>query len=209
MSRFKTGLCLVTLLHLSPVHARQHPAVEAVLEKYGWQSFQEAEEIRFVFHQKLLGLGPSHAWIWHPRSDSVTSVDKGITYSRKSMDRDQRSLDKKFVNDMYWLTFPFHLAMDKGVRIDVDSALSLSPIKKDTLLRLVVTYVQPQGYTPGDRYELFTAPDGLIKEWVYHRHGGKRGWSWTWEDHAAFSGVLFSRDHREVAHLYFTDIAVR
>ena len=52
-------------------------------------------------------------------------------------------------------------------------------------------------------------PDGLIKEWTYHRKSRKRGVSWTWEDYAAFKGVLFSRKHAGIADISFKDIEVR
>ncbi|MDB5105936.1 MAG: selenophosphate synthetase [Fibrobacteres bacterium] len=183
--------------------------VDTVLAKYGMDAFKNAKEIRFTFHAKVAGMGPSHTWSWKPKADSVTSVDKGISYSRKSMNEKEKKIDKGFVNDMYWLTFPLHLGMDKGIEIKIDSALTPSPKKKEPLRRIAVAYVQEAGYTPNDAYELFVAPDGLIKEWVYHRKGSKRGAAWTWEDNAVIGGILFSREHKGIVRIHFTDIQVR
>lgn len=186
-----------------------HPVVDAILAKYGADSLKQAKEIRFTFHAKMIGMGPTHTWIWRPQSDSVTRVDKGISYSRKAMNEAQKSLDATFINDQYWLLFPLHLGMDKGTRITVDSALTPSPIKQESLRRVMVEYTQPAGYTPGDAFELYVDPDGLVKEWVYHKGGKKRGLKWTWEKNESFSGILFSQEHHGLAHIYFTDISVR
>jgi hypothetical protein len=212
MEIVKSGSIAVLINFL--IMAFQGPAhsatlVDTVLAKYGFEAFKRAEEIRFTFRGSILGMGPSHTWIWKPKSDSVVSVDKGIAWSRKSMGDKEKKLDKSFVNDMYWFTFPLHLGMDKGIRIDVDSQAAASPINKEILRRIAVTYMQPAGYTPNDSYELFVAPDGLIKEWIYHKGGKKRGFKWTWEDHASFGGILFSREHKGIAHIVISGIEVR
>ena len=204
------GIPAFFLACLSVLHpARAGTLVDTILAKYGYPAFKRAEEIRFTFSGKVLGMGPSRTWIWKPRSDSVTSVDEGVSYSRRHMGDKEKSIDKRFINDQYWLTFPLHLGMDKGTRIEIDSGLTPSPKKKENLRRVVVTYVQSDGYTPNDRYELFVRPDGLILEWTYHRRGGRRGVPWTWEDYAAYNRVLFSREHKGIAHITFRDIEVK
>lgn len=191
------------------VPAHSATLADTVLARYGFEAFKRAEELRFTFRATVLGMGPSHTWIWKPESDSVISIDEGVAWSRKSMDEKEKKLDKSFVNDMYWLTFPLHLGMDKGIRVVVDSQAGASPIKKEMLRRITVTYMQPQGYTPGDSYELFVAPDGLVKEWIYRKGGKKRGFKWTWEDHASFGGILFSREHKGIVDIALSGIEVR
>ena len=212
MKIFKNGSIAVLFGFL--LMAMQGPAhsetlVDTVLARYGIEAFKRAEEIRFTFRGTLLGMGPSHTWIWKPKSDSVVSVDKGVAWSRKSMGEKERTLDKSFVNDMYWLTFPLHLGIDKGMRLEIDSLAAASPVKGEMLRRIVVAYTQPAGYTPGDMYELFAAPDGLIKEWIYHRGGKKRGFKWTWEEHGTVGGILFSRKHEGIVDIAFSGIEVR
>ena len=212
MEIFGNGsLAMPMLISIMALQGAGHSATlaDTVLAKYGFEAFKRAEEIRFTFNASVLGMGPSHTWIWKPKSDSVVFVDEGIAWSRKSMGDKEKKLDKSFVNDMYWLTFPLHLGLDKGIRIEIDSQATVSPVKGEMLRRIVVSYTQPAGYTPGDSYELFAAPDGLIKEWVYHRDGKKRGFKWTWEDHASFGGILFSRKHEGIVDIAFTGIEVR
>jgi hypothetical protein len=211
MNSFKKwpgALFYLSIAALAAGPVRAATLVDTVLSKYGMEAFKKAREIRFTFHGKLIGIGPSHTWIWKPQSDSVIAVDKGISYSRKSMNGKEKDLDKAFVNDMYWLTFPLHLGLDQGIRISVDSAAASSPVKKEPLRRIVIAYMQPEGYTPNDSYELFVAPDGLVKEWVYHKGGRKLGAAFTWENYATFGGVLFSQEHKGLAHIYFTGIEV-
>ncbi len=203
----RAGLLAAFLLIIPSAQA--HPVVDTILAKYGAEAFKQAKEIRFTFHAKMIGIGPTRTWIWKPQSDSVTRVDKGISYSRKSMNAAQKALDANFVNDQYWLIFPLHLGMDKGMQITVDSALTPSPIRKTPLRRVEVAYTQPAGYTPNDSYELYVDPEGLIKEWVYHKGGKKLGLKWTWEKYETFSGILFAEEHHGLAHIYFTDIEVR
>jgi hypothetical protein len=202
---------LLSVLAVLALPGAGHSAtlIDTVLARYGFDAFKRAEEIRFTFRASVLGMGPSHSWIWKPKSDSVFSVDEGIAWSRKSMGDKEKKLDKSFVNDMYWLTFPLHLGMDKGTRIEVDSLAAASPVNKEMLRRIAVAYTQPAGYTPGDAYELFAAPDGLIKEWIYHRGGKKRGFKWTWEDHESAGGILFSRKHKGIVDISFSGIEVR
>jgi hypothetical protein len=194
---------------LAAPEAEAATLVDTVLQKYGLKAFDKVESIRFTFQGKALGfIGTSHTWIWKPKSDSVTLVDKGISYSRKNVGKEHRGIDKSFVNDQYWLMFPFHMAWDKGVAIAVDTGLTESPRNKERLRKIRVTYMEPGGYSPNDSYDLFVAPDGLIKEWTYHKRGGRLGMSWSWEDHAEISGLLFSRDHPGLFRIRFSDIQV-
>ena len=207
-TRLLRSISLAAILLAAP-EARETGLVDTVLQKYGFKAFDKVESIRFTFHGKALGfIGPSHTWIWKPKSDSVTFVDKGISYSRKNVGEEHRGIDKSFVNDQYWLMFPFHMAWDKGMVITVDTGLSESPRHKESLRKIRVTYMEPGGYSPNDSYDLFVAPDGLIKEWTYHKRGGKWGMSWTWEDHAEYSGLRFARDHRGLFRIRFSDIVV-
>ncbi len=201
------GIMAVTLGCLVPVRAET--LVDTILARYGYPAFKQANEIRFTFAGKMLGMGPSRTWIWKPKNDSVTRVDKGFSYSRKDMSEKAKSLDKDFINDQYWLIFPLHLGMDKDTRIQIDSGFSASPKAKEKLRRVTVAYLKSDGYTPNDSYELFVTQDGLIKEWTYHKKSRGKGVSWTWEDYVTRNGVLFSQERKGIAHISFRDIEVK
>ncbi len=124
------------------------------------------------------------------------------------MGEKEKAIDKKFINDQYWLIFPFHLGMDKETHIDIDSTLSPSPKNKEMLRKIRVIYMNSSGYTPKDSYELFVQPDGTIKEWTYYRTNGKMGASFTWENNQRYLGILFSQKHRGLANIDFSGIKV-
>ena len=205
------NILIAVVCLLSTISTRSETLVDTVLAAYGADAFKNVNEIRFTFHGKIFGIiGPSRTWVWKPKADSVISVDKGVSYSRKSMNTDQREIDKEFTNDHYWLTFPFHLAWDKSVRIEIDSGLTPSPRNKKPLRRIVVTYQSGGGYTPNDAYQVWVEANGLISEWKYHKGGNmQRGFAWSWEDHVQISGLTFSRLHRGPVRVKLTDIQVK
>lgn len=191
-----------------PARAQRAPIVDSILARYGLAAFPKVEEIRFTFKAGKWGIGPSHSWIYRPKADSVTRVDGGKSFRLKSPGA-HKGLAKDFVNDWYWLSFPLHLAWDKGIAITVDSLPSESPIRKERLARVQVDYPKEGGYTPGDRYVLWVAPDGTLREWKYHRKGGERGMAWTWDKHVTVAGVTFATDHEGPFRIQFKDVSAR
>ncbi len=203
LSKLNFGIILLTC---STLYA--NTLIDTVLSQYGFSSFQKAEKIQFTFSAKVAGLGPKHKWIWWPKKDSVTSVDEKFSYSRKAMGEKERAIDKKFINDQYWLIFPLHLGMDKDTQIEIDSSLSSSPKNKEMLRKIRVIYRTSGGYTPKDTYELFVQPDGIIREWTYFRNSGKIGASFTWENNQRYGGILFSLKHQGLVNIDFSGIIV-
>jgi hypothetical protein len=188
--------------------ARAETLVDTIRAKYGADAFRQVEEIRFTFAARVLGIGPSHTWIWKPKADSVTLVDEGYSYSRKNMNAKAQKLDEKFLNDQNWLFFPLGLGLDKNARIDIDTGFTRSPKNKQDLRHMVVTYGVAGGGSSGDRYDVYVEPDGLIREWTYRKRGSGSGVSWTWEKYVHVGGMLFSLDHRGLAHIKLKDIEV-
>lgn len=182
--------------------------VDSILARYGLEAFKKAQEVRFTFHAGKFGLGISHTWIYRPKADSVTRVDGGKSFSLKTPGK-HKGLAKDFANDWYWLSFPLHLGLDKGITVTVDSAPAPSPLAGENLTRVQVSYPKQGGYTPGDMYELWASADGTIREWKYHRKGGKRGLKWKWDKHVTTGGVTFATDHEGLFRIHFTDVEVR
>ena len=72
------------------------------------------------------------------------------------------------------------------------------------------------GFTPGDTWELFLAPNGRVEQFVYRRGGPKKPSvviaSWTGYKKAG--PLLISTEHRGTAdgnplHLFISNIAVK
>ena len=100
--------------------AQQRPPIaQEVAKTYGLDSFGQIEAIRYTFNIQLTGLNLSRSWEWHPKTDEVTYEGKDkdgkpvkVTYQRSQLssqsDMVKNEVDPGFVNDNYWLIFPFH-----------------------------------------------------------------------------------------------------
>jgi len=92
--------------------------------------------------------------------------------------------------------------------------MSKLPLGKGSARRIVVTY-PPDGYSPGDTWELFVGTNNRIREWVYH-HGGSPQWTgvWPWEDYKRAGPLLISLNHPgkkddKPVRVFFSEVAVQ
>lgn len=123
-----------------------------------------------------------------------------------------RDVDSRFVNDSYWLLFPFHLVWDEEAKVSADGMETELPLGGGKAYKVTVRYPEEGGYTPGDVYELYVNEDYIIKQWIYRRGGGEEPTRVsTWEHPKHFGPLRFSLDHRgesEDFRVWFTDVAV-
>lgn len=208
--------------------AEQRPAIaEQIAKTYGFESFGQIEAIRYTFNIDLaaLKLKLSRSWVWEPKTDKVSYEGKDkagnpvkVTYSRSQVagqsDVVKKDVDPSFVNDQYWLLFPFHLVWDGGAAVE-DAGTQKLPLGKGSAKKVAVKYAAG-GYTPGDTWNLFVGSDGRIKELEFH-HGGSAKPSLvlaTWADYKKAGPLLLSLDHRGTAdgkplRLFFSNVAVK
>lgn len=179
----------------------------------GYGNFEEVEKLSFTFNVKTNDtLRSQRAWTWYPQEDRVELIENGQTLSYLNdgdFNEEEQALDQKFINDTYWLLFPFHLVWsDYEFSQDRSAA---APISGDPMKQLTISYTNDGGYTPGDTYHLFLDDeDSIIKEWTYESSSG-RTLSTTWEDYETFNGITISKMRRNADNsfqLYFTDIEV-
>jgi len=167
----------------------------------------------------------ARSWTWDVKNDKVTyegpdSAGKPtkVSYTRANMPPDVvKDVDPNFINDQYWLLFPFHLVWDKDVTVE-DKGLAADPTgkTKGKIRKVTVTYPKTGGgYTPGDMYDLFVGADNRAIAWNFHRGGAtKPALTVTWADYKMAGPILISEDHRGTLqdkpfHLFFTDVAVK
>jgi hypothetical protein len=90
-----------------------------------------------------------------------------LTYLRSQLSSQaavvKDEIDPAFINDQYWLLFPFHLVWDSNAKVE-DTGMQKLPLGKGSAKRVVVTYPSEGGYTPGDTWELFVGPDNHVHE---------------------------------------------
>ena len=196
------------------------PLQRSVPAAYGIEGFQQVEAIRYTFNVRLPDREVRRSWIWWPGEDRVTSapVDGGdpVTYRRSELAAgaapDLAEIDARFINDRYWLVFPFELAWDDTIRTE-DRGEGTGPLTGRTLRHLVVYYPPTGGYTPGDVYELFADGDGRLAEWIYRKGGSPTPTrTTTWEAHRRAGPILVATDHKGPGgdfRVWFTDVAVK
>ena len=220
----KTVLLTVALLVVAAnCLAQKPPIAEQIAKEYGLDSFGQIDAIRYTFSIPIFKL--SRTWTWEPKADRVTYEGKDkagnpvkVTYVRSQLSSQpenvQKEIEPGFVNDQYWLVFPFHVVWDTGATVE-DAGMHKLPIGKGSA-RLVRVKYAGGGYTPGDTWELYVGPDNRVQELDFH-HGGTVKPSRviaTWAGYKKAGPLLISTDHRGTADgkpfsLTFTDVAVK
>jgi hypothetical protein len=188
-----------------------------VAQKYGLEEFEKIKEINFTFNVEKEGKKIKRKWKWEPKTQKVTYWGKDGTgneteyeYYRNNLKEKDKTIDHWFINDQYWLLFPFHLIWDEGIEI-TEKSEQKHPISKEDGRLLSVKYLNDQGYTPGDIYELYIGKDNLIKEWIYRRGGGNPTLITTWENNKKYGPIIISTEHKNTDNtfkLWFTDMEV-
>jgi hypothetical protein len=223
------GVLLIGVLcPVGRLSAQERPAIADQMAKtYGIDSWDQIDAIRYTFNLDLpaLKLKLSRSWVWEPKTGQVSYEGKDkagnpvkVTYKRSELagqsEAVRKDVDPGFVNDQYWVVFPFHVIWDGGKTVE-DAGMQKLPIGKGSARKVSVKYAGG-GYTPGDTWNLFVGKDGRIQQLEFH-HGGSAKPSLvlaTWADYKKAGPLLVSLDHRGTAdgkplRLYFTDVAVK
>jgi hypothetical protein len=205
----------------------KRPAIaEQIAKTYGLDSFDQIEQIRYTFNAQFPGVDLSRSWIWAPKTGQVTYEGKDkagnpvkVTYlrsqlaSQDAMVKDE--IDPGFMNDQYWLLFPFHMVWDSGAQV-TDEGMQKLPIGDGSARKVVVKYPSDVGYTPGDTWTLFVGPDYRVQQFIYNRGGPKKPSEvvTSWAGYKKAGPLLISTDHTGTAdgnpaRIFFTDVAVK
>ncbi len=211
-----SGCSMGKTVKKTPVNAEARKIATA----YGIRNFSRIEAIRYTSNIRIRDRLIQRSWIWEPEKDRVTYKGNNIrgtqtelTYSRAEKDREvfDVTVDNWFVNDQFWLLFPFHLEWD-GAEIFSDGSQPL-PILPGEARRITVKYPSETGYMAGDIYEVYYGADYRIREWIYRKGGSEKPTRiTTWEEHAKAGPVLVSltRNSEDSRfRLWFSGVAVR
>ena len=222
-------LVLALLVFAAPSRAQTRPPiVEEMAKAYGLDSFGQIEQIRYTFNLDLpaFKLKLSRSWVWEPKANRVSFDGKDkegkpikVTYLRSELSKQdavvKEEVDPGFMNDQYWLVFPFHVSWDTSAKVE-DTGMQKLPLGKGSAEKVAVIYPSDGGYTPGDTWTLFVGPDKRVKEFIYHRGGDKKPTvvTTTWAGYKKAGPLLVSTDHRgtadgKPARIFFTDVAVK
>jgi len=221
------GFWVVVLAATSWAQERA-PILDKIAKTYGIDSWDQIQAIRYTWNGEIPGLFKlSHMWEWEPKTGKVSyeGTDKDgkpvkVTYDSSQLnsqsDQVKNEVEPAFVNDNYWLVFPFHAYWDKSATV-TDQGMKKLPIGTGTARLVSVKYpAEAGGYTPGDTWDLFIGPDNRVKAMAYHRGGDKKPSlviaSWTGYKKAG--PLLFSTEHRGTAdgkplRIYHPNVAVK
>ncbi len=178
----------------------------------GFENFEDVKQLNFTFNVKVNDtLRSSRTWNWYPQEDKVELIENGTSFSYENdgdFDETEKAADQKFINDTYWLLFPYQLEWS-----DYENTYTkevAAPISKQLMQQLTVKYDGDGGYTPGDTYHIFFNDDKIIQEWTFESSGG-RTLTTTWEDYETYNGLKIAQTHKTEDgsfELFFTDIKV-
>ena len=201
-------------------------SAEQIAKTYGLDSFGQIEAIRYTWNAQFPGVNVARTWTWEPKTGQVTYEGKDkdgkpvkVTYLRSQLDSQpanvKAEVDPGFINDNYWLLFPFHAYWDNSATVTDQGAKPL-PLGNGSAELVSVKYPSDGGYTPGDTWDLYVGKDNRVEQMVYHRGGPKKPSlvTTTWEGYKKAGPLLISTDHNGNAdgnqvRIFITDVSVK
>jgi len=204
------------------------PILEQIAKTYGIDSYGQVEAIRYTWNGEITGLfKAAHTWEWEPKTGKVTYEGKDkdgkpvnatfVLSQLNNVPADVKNqIAPSFVNDNYWLLFPFHAYWDTSATV-TDEGMQKLPQGAGSARRVVVKYpMEAGGYTPGDTWELYVGANNRVEQMVYHRGGPKPPQLVTasWAGYKKAGPLLISTEHRGTAdgkplNIFITDVAVK
>ena len=217
----------VLLLAPSTFAQQRAPVLDQIVKAYGFDSYGQIEAIRYTWNGEIPGVfNLSHTWEWEPKTNKVTFEGKDkdgkpvkVSYVRtdlsKQPDKVKNEVDPGFINDNYWLLFPFHAYWDTSATV-TDQGTKKLPAGAGSAKLVSVKYPNEGGYTPGDTWDLYVGKDNRVQQMAYHRGGSKKPSLViaTWTGYKKAGPLLISTEHRGTAdgkplHIYITDVSVK
>ncbi len=206
------------LLSTNIIFAQTDPTkfAQKVADAYGFKYFKNVSTLSYTFNVKRDTFpATTRSWKWNVKENTVTMVTskETVTYKRDTIQSAaMKSIDGRFINDQYWLIFPYHLIWDAGTIITSKSNV-VAPISKKECTMLTIQYNNKDGYTPGDAYDLFIDKNYLITEWNFRKgNAEKSSLSTTWQDNIKIKKLKISTNHLNADgkfRIWFTGVEVK
>ena len=204
------------------------PIAQQIAKAYGLDSFGQVETIRYTWSGEVTGVFKvSRTWEWNTKTNTVSYEGKDkdgkpvkVTYMRSQLssqsDAVQKQVEPGFVNDNYWLIFPFHAYWDTSATV-TDQGMQKLPLGKGSARLVAVKYpAEAGGYTPGDTWELYVGKDNRVEQLVYRRGGATKPSlvTATWTGYKKAGPLWISTEHQGTAdgkplHISISDISVK
>ncbi len=193
--------------------SKEEKLIKHIADRYGLAHFNANKTFYYTFNVQKGEIQVSRSWQWHPASGQVTLIEKEDTlqFNHRTLQKGQEIADHKFINDKYWLLFPFQLAWDTGFNATLQQEAQ-APLSKQTTQKLTIVYNTTDGYTPGDAYDFYITKDFTILEWSFRKgNTPKPSLSTTWQDEIDLEGLKIATNHLSADgsfRLWFTGIKI-
>lgn len=188
--------------------------LEEIASAYGYEHWQNVEEIEFTFRVKKPGFD-GRTWVWNTSSQEIRYMASGDTLqfsSSQALDEPYLSIDKMFINDKYWLLTPFQLIWDQQSFTYTQPEQAIAPISGIQMNKFTIVYNHDDGYTPGDAYDFYYTNEFTIKEWTFRRANQKEpSLTTTWENERIVNDIVIPtlyKGENEFA-LFFEKITIK
>ena len=195
--------------------APKRDLLDSLAAAHGFDHWKDVREIRFTFNVDRDTSHSERSWVWEPRANRVTRIQKGdtLTYLRSEVDSTLAAADGAFINDKYWFLAPYQWVWDRNSFTHTFSRQVPAPISGEPMDKLTIVYGQEGGYTPGDAYDFFIGKDSLVAEWVFRRaNQPEPSLVATWEQYQQLMGLKLASMHQNAEGTFrisFTGIEVR
>ncbi len=208
---------LVVAILIPAARAGDSSTVQAIADAYGIQAWPSVQRVTFTFNAQLPNKTVTRHWVWEPQTNQVTltdAEDKTTTYQRAGTPTDETlaAIDQQFINDSYWLLFPFHLVWDSGTTITEKAGPLPLPVGEGEAAKsLTIQYATEGGYTPGDAYDLYLDEKNEVQAWTFRKGGSDEvTMATTWSKPEKFGPIRIATDHRgtDDVRIFFTEVAV-
>ena len=219
---------MVLILAATSWAQKRPPILEKIARAYGLDSYGQIDAIRYTWNGEIPGIFKlAHVWEWEPKTGKISFEGKDqngkpvkVSYMSSQLgsqpDNIKNEVEPAFVNDNYWLLFPFHAYWDTSATV-TDRGRHKLPIGNGMARLVSVKYPQEAGgYTPGDTWDLYVGRDNRVQQMVYHRGGAQKPSLVTvnWTGYKQAGPLLISTEHRGKAdgkplHIFLSDVAVK
>src|SRR5258707_2421605 len=160
---------------------KRAPILDQIAKTYGLDSYGQIDAIRYTWNGEIPGVFKlAHAWEWEPKTGKISYEGKDkegkpvkVTYISSELssqsDTIKNEVEPAFVNDNYWLLFPFHAYWDTSATV-TDKGMQKLPICNGSAELVSVKYpAEAGGYTPGDTWGLYVSKDKRVEQFVFPR----------------------------------------
>jgi len=187
--------------------------LDSIADTYGYQSWEDVEQISFTFNVDRPTRKSARSWQWDVKNSLVRStIDTAtVQYNKQQVDSTMMGIDARFINDSYWLLFPFKLVWDRDsftYKVEDTDAVS----NKEAIQRKVtISYGDSGGYTPGDIYEFYVDSKYHITEWTWRKSNDSVARIRTkWAPPKNFNGLWLTTHHQgeDELSIYFSGVEV-